>query len=120
LSSEQGGFSVYIRELISAGKRFQTMAIGYREAMPNAGFQQADGGNFAINGIMDTTLRMVGELHLMIAQAMHIHGEKIVTVGQRYELADDYVSHNVNNVLQEIVNAEHHPASLPSSFPGTN
>lgn len=118
MSGQSAGFSAYISELVRSGGQFRTLALDYKNDMPIGGFERPDGGNGQINGMMDTALRMIGELHLMIAQAMYVHGDKIVEVAERYTDANQYSAHNINVVLQDLVSAVHHPTSLPKSVPG--
>lgn len=118
MSDQSDGFSAYIGDLVRAGVEFRTLALDYKNDMPLAGFERPDGGNGQINGMMDTTLRMVGELHLMISQAMYVHGDKIVEVAERYTNANQVSVHNINTVLQDLVSAVHHPTTIPKSAPG--
>lgn len=55
----------------------------------------------------------------MTAQAMYIHGEKIVTAAERYEGGEAGADVSINKVLQDAVDAVYHPTTW-SSVPGAH
>lgn len=92
------GYSVFAEDVVYAGGKFKKIALEYKNLMPVSGFQPVDTGNPQTNSVIETTLRTIGELHLMIAQATYQHGAKLLLVGEKYMDAE-----NANVILQAAV-----------------
>ncbi|WP_433179935.1 DUF6317 family protein [Actinoallomurus sp. CA-150999] len=101
MTNRSDGYSVFIDDVIHTGGKFKQISLDYKNLMPMSGFDPVDTGNPQTNSVIETTLRTIGELHLMIAQAMYQHGAKLLLAGEKYEDAEN--ASNANIILQTAV-----------------
>lgn len=89
MSDKSKGYAVFADQVIVAGGNFKKTAIEYKNLMPISGFSCPDAGNAEATATLETVLRTIGELHLMIAQAAYQHGAKLLLAGEAYRETED-------------------------------
>ncbi len=102
MSDRSAGYKVYAGKVIETGRNFQRTAIEYKNLMPVSGFTRPDTGNVQSNATLETTLRTIGELHLMIAQATYNHGSKLNFAGESYVYTEDATT-RLQRAVKEII-----------------
>lgn len=98
MTKHSDGFGVFIDDVMNTGGEFKRIALDYKNHMPISGFNPVDTGNASTNSSIETVLRTIGQLHLMIAQATFQHGAKLLLAGENYMNVE-----NANTVLQGAV-----------------
>jgi hypothetical protein len=89
LSDKSDGYRVFADQVVTTGGNFKKTAIEYKNLMPISGFNPPDTGNAEVNATLETVLRAIGELHLMISQAAYQHGAKLLLAGESYSETED-------------------------------
>lgn len=98
MTDKSDGYGVFSDDVIYVGGKFKQIALDYKNHMPMSGFTPVDTGNPQTNSVIETALRTIGELHLMIAQATFQHGAKLLAAGENYINTE-----NANTILQAAV-----------------
>jgi hypothetical protein len=80
-----GGFQVVMRDLSDLSATFRTEAGTCKAIMPDEGPACADGGDAAVNGMMQSVTRAVGLLHLQLSGVMGLHADKLKKAHDQYE-----------------------------------
>jgi hypothetical protein len=114
--SDPEDFKVFKGDLFAAAKVFHQVAGDYKGAMPNAGFVPATGGDPGFDKMLDAALRTIGEMHLILAQAVDQHGRKLGFAADAFGTTEGDITATVNQVLQKTRLDSPPPLDTPPSF----
>lgn len=114
--SEPETLKVFKGDLYAAAKVFHQSANDYKGSMPNAGFAPATGGDPGFDKMLDATLGTIGEMHLILAQALDQHGRKLGLAADALDTAESSSTASVNQVLQNLWKDNAPPLDTPPSF----
>lgn len=109
---EQASLRVFVGDLYKASKAFIGTAKELEGHMPSGGFARPSGGNGEVDRMIDVTVRTIGEMHHILAQAMAQHGGKLGIAAERYESmeADSLTKvETVNGILQDLTTSKYLP-----------
>lgn len=105
-----------VGDIGAAGNLFLDRAADYSEGMPYDGaecpFGCPRGGTELIDRVLENTLRLIGEVHVEIGQAMANHGHKLRLAAEQYASAEEQAHAIIGKVFQAAKEA-----SLPPDQP---
>jgi Family of unknown function (DUF6317) len=105
------------RDIEDAGAVFAAQAENYNGLMAYDGtecpFGTPRGGNDQIDRMLETVLRLAGEVHVEISQAVGNHGMKLQAAADNYDTAEKATVAHVQSVGQLFAYVEQQP--LPAS-----
>lgn len=116
--SESDRLNYFVGDITALGTTFDRESRAYVSGMPMDGAKCPFGcpraGDALTDRMLETALRMIGEVHLQIGQAMANHGKKLGQAAQRYENAEARNNAIIWDVLREAEIAplppdQHHP-----------
>ncbi|MCO5994603.1 DUF6317 family protein [Actinoallomurus rhizosphaericola] len=88
MSEPKGRLHVVVEDLDAASGEFSKLAGEYSQGMPYDGaqcpFGCPRGGTELFDKILENTLRLIGQVHVEIGQAMGNHGVKLGQAAARY------------------------------------
>jgi hypothetical protein len=111
----QAELGVFVNDLYKAEKVFKDASAEYQRHMPQGGFSSPDAGGGEINRMVDVTVRTIGELHMILAQAMDQHGRKLGIAADRLKFVEQNATADVinlisvNGVLQDLTTSKYLP-----------
>jgi Family of unknown function (DUF6317) len=82
-------FRIDRQAVVDTAAKFESLSGEYKALMGAAGFASPSTGDGEIDSVLDTGLRTVGELHLMLAQAIFQHGVKLDTAARNVSSTED-------------------------------
>lgn len=114
--SDPEEFKVFREDLYAAAKVFHQVAGDYKGAMPNAGFPPATAGDPTFDNLLDASLKTIGEMHLILAQAVDQHSRKIASAADTFGTTEGDINATVNQVLDKMWKDYTPPLDTPPSF----
>lgn len=110
MSQSSGRLAFVVADIAAAGRLFIKESQAYSQGMNGDGaatpFGCPSGGSEEFDQLLQTTLRMIGEVHVQIAQAMENHGSKLSLVAEMYKNTEEQ---NRDNIAQLFHDAETAP-----------
>lgn len=110
------------KDITNAGVDFGRQAQIYQGLMPNDGtgcpFGTPRAGNDQIDRMLETVLRLAGEVHVEITQAMGNHGQKLQAAAGNYITAEEITAGHIGSIGQLFTVIEQQP--LPAPLPPGN
>lgn len=92
-----------INSIKKASHIFDREGTAYRSGMPQDGtkvpFGCPRGGTALIDHILENTLRMVGQLHTEIGQAIENHGYRLQQAAEHYSAAETQATASIDDVF---------------------
>ncbi|MFB9834617.1 DUF6317 family protein [Actinoallomurus acaciae] len=86
---------------METARKFQNLSDDFKGLMPISGFPALDTGSADLDAALDTFLRMLGELHLVVAQAINNHGVKLGTAADNFSNTEFTISKAIKQVITE-------------------
>jgi hypothetical protein len=83
-----GGFQVVMSDLLDLSGTFRAESGTCRAIMPDEGPACPDGGDGAVNGMMQAVTEAVGLAHVQLADVMALHASKLQAAHDRYQDAE--------------------------------
>lgn len=80
-----GQYTVILDDLVGAADTFHREAKAFAAIVPTDGPPRPDGGDAAVNGMMQCVLEALGGLHLAVAGAVDNHGGQLQTAHDNYQ-----------------------------------
>jgi Family of unknown function (DUF6317) len=110
-------FSLDKQAVIDTGTKFEDLSGEYKSLMGAAGLPFSSTGDAETDNVLDTALRTVGELHLVLAQAIYDHGEKLYIAAEEVNSVEDDLSQLLDNIF---IRALRDPGASPDGGPGSH
>jgi hypothetical protein len=101
MSHRPDSFSIERDDVVKTAWKFQKLSGEYKSLMGISGFNAASGGDGEFDHVLATTCRMIGELHLVLAQAIYNHGVKLEKAAENFSNADFLISAVLDKALQD-------------------
>lgn len=99
---ESGQLAYSVNDIRKAGGVFAREGQDYRSGMPYDGskcpFGCPSAGTGLLDSLLENTLRMVGEVHVEIGQAMMNHGYRLNQAAQHYANSDAIAHKHIDDV----------------------
>lgn len=103
MSNSSDDLQFLVSDIARAADRFTTDGNDYRSGMPydstKVPFGCPRGGTELIDRILENTLRLIGEVHVEIGQAMVNHGYKLQKTAEQYAGAEDRSNVNAAKIF---------------------
>ncbi len=93
-----GGFQVVMQDLLGLSGTFRAEAGTCRAIMPDNGPACPDGGDGAVNGMMQAVTEAVGLAHVQLSAVMDLHASKLQAAHDRYNDAEMTVTQLADRV----------------------
>lgn len=107
-------FSTDRKAVKDTATKFEDLSGDYKALMDAAGLGLASTGDGEIDGVLDTALRTIGELHLMLTQAIYQHGGKLHFAASNVDSVEDDLGQLMDKIFTA---AEFDPIPPPNARP---
>jgi hypothetical protein len=93
-----------VSEIAKAGDTFSREGAAYRGGMPYDGTKCPFGcpraGEALVDHLLENALRMIGEVHVEIGQAMENHGTKLNLAAEHYATVESRLTAHIDDLFR--------------------
>jgi uncharacterized protein YukE len=97
------GFQINANEMVNLGSDFRTISAEYRRLMPGK-LACPRGGSDAIDGLLQTTLQVINEMHTVLYEAIDQHGIKLKDAASTFMRANANIEQEIQGIVKSFTN----------------